>query len=256
MSTIHPTAVVAAGAELGADIEIGPYCVIGPNVKIGAGTRLMSHVVVEGWTTIGQGCRLFPFACVGTQTQDLKYKGGKTFVVIGDRTTLREYVTVNACTNEGDTTSVGSDCSILAYCHVAHACKVGNGVIMSNCATLAGDVHVEDMAIIGGLTGVHQFVRIGSMAMIGGCSAVRKDVPPYMLVAGNPTEVHGPNLVGLQRRGVPEETRHKLKEAYRLLYRKQLNVRDALETIRREVESCPEIEHLIDFVSKSERGIA
>jgi UDP-N-acetylglucosamine acyltransferase len=256
MSEIHQTAVVAAGAELAADVEIGPYCVIGPNVKIGAGTHLMSHVVVDGWTTIGQGCRLFPFACIGTQTQDLKYKGGKSFVVVGDRTTLREYVTVNSCTNEGDTTSVGSDCTILAYCHIAHACKVGNGVIMSNCATLAGDVHVEDMAIVGGLTGVHQFVRIGSMAMVGGCSAVRKDVPPYMLVAGNPTEVHGPNIVGLQRRGVSEESRQKLKEAYRLLYRKQLNVKDALEAIRREIQSCPEIEHLIDFVSKSERGIS
>jgi UDP-N-acetylglucosamine acyltransferase len=255
MSNVHPTAVVSAGAELGANAEIGPYCVIGPNVKIGSGTRLMSHVVVDGWTTIGADCRLFPFACIGTQTQDLKYRGGKTFVVIGDRTTLREYVTVNACTNEGDTTKVGSDCTLLAYSHVAHACKVGNGVIMSNCATLAGDVQVEDMAIIGGLAAVHQFTRIGTMVMVGGCSAIRQDVPPYMLVAGNPAEVHGPNSVGLQRRGVSEESRHKIKEAYKILYRRQLNVKDAVEAIRREIQPCPEIEHLVDFVSKSERGI-
>jgi len=255
MSGIHPTAVIAEGAQIGSNVEIGPYCVIGPKVKIGDGARLRPHVVIDGETAIGGGCNIFPFASIGAQTQDLKFRGGRTSVEIGERTTLREYVTVNAGTNEGEKTIVGSDCHIMAYCHVAHACRVGNGVIMSNAASLAGDVLVEDQAIIGGLSGVHQFCRIGKMCMVGACSKVVKDLPPFMMVDGNPAEVRGINLIGLERRGVSEADRHLLKEAYRLLYRRDLSVSRALEEIQRTLEPCEVLNHLVGFIQASERGI-
>lgn len=255
MSRIHPTAVVAGGCDVGGNVSIGPYCVIGEHVRLGAGCRLMAHVVVDGRTTLGEGCRVFPFACIGTQTQDLKFTGGDTFVEVGDHTTLREYVTVNSGTHDGEVTRIGSRCHIMAYAHVAHACVVGNDVIMSNCATLAGDVIVEDQAILGGLSAVHQFSRIGKLCFIGGCTAVRQDCPPFMIVSGNPAAVHGPNRVGLQRRGVDSEVQARLKHAYRLLYRENLSTRQAVDSIRRDVESCPEIDHLLEFVEASERGI-
>jgi UDP-N-acetylglucosamine acyltransferase len=224
-------------------------------VTIGEGTKLMSHVVVDGWTTIGRQCAAFPFACLGTQSQDLKYKGGKTFVEIGDRTTLREYVTVNAGTKEGEVTKVGSECHIMAYAHIAHGSVVGNGVIMANCATLAGEVIVEDLANIGGLTGIHQFVRIGKMCFVGGMSRVTQDCPPFMIVAGIPPEVAGINSVGMARRNISEESQGLLKQAYRLLYRNGLSTRQALERIRGEVTLCPEVQYLVNFIEKSERGI-
>lgn len=255
MSGIHPTAVIAEGAQVGEGVEIGPYCVIGPNVSIGAGACLRPHVVIDGHTTIGAGCNIFSFACIGSQTQDLKFRGGRSTVEIGDRTTLREYVTVNSGTNEGEKTVVGSGCHIMAYCHVAHACRVGNGVIMANCATLAGDVTIEDQAVVGGLCGVHQFCRIGRMCMVGGCTKVVKDLPPYMMVDGNPAEVRGLNLIGLERRGVSEADRHILKQAYRLLYRKDLSVQQALAEIRGTLEACEVLAHLTGFIEASERGI-
>ncbi|MDO9542370.1 MAG: acyl-ACP--UDP-N-acetylglucosamine O-acyltransferase, partial [Kiritimatiellia bacterium] len=251
MSKIHPTAIVAPGAELDAGVEIGPYCIIGPHVKISEGTKIMGHVYLDGWTTIGPQCVIFPFACLGTQTQDLKYKGGVTFVEIGERTTLREYVTVNSGTNEGDVTRVGARCHIMAYSHVAHQCLVGNDVIISNAGTLAGHVTVEDCAIIGGLSGVHQFVRIGRMAFIGGCSKATQDIPPFMMADGNPAAIHGLNAIGLQRHNVPEETRRVLKEAHRIIYRQNLTVNQALETIKAELPSCPELEHLTTFIASS-----
>lgn len=253
--TVHPTAVVATGAHLGADVEIGPYCVIGPEVTIGAGTRLMAHVVVDGWTTIGARCTLFPFACIGTQTQDLKFRGGRTSVEIGDETTLREYVTVNSGTNEGEVTRVGSRCHIMAYAHVAHACQVGNGVIMANGATLAGEVVVEDQATIGGLCGIHQFVRVGRMAMLGGCTKLTQDCMPYMIADGNPAQVHGVNRIGLQRRNVSEESQRLLKQAHRILCRENLSTSQALERIDAELEKSPELDVLVAFVRKSERGV-
>ena len=255
MMGVHHTAVVEDGAQLGEGVEIGAYCVVGANVKLGAGTRLHSHVVIDGNTTIGSGCEIFSFACIGTQTQDLKYKGGKTYVKIGDRTTLREYVTVNAGTNDGECTAVGNDCHILAYCHVAHACRVGNEVIMSNCATLGGDVVVEDQAIIGGLTGVHQFVRIGRLCMVGAMTRVSKDCPSFMIVAGSPAEVHGVNVVGMERRSLDKEARAAVKKAHRILYREGLSTRQALEKIRSETDSCAEVDQLLEFIEGSERGI-
>ncbi len=255
MSRIHPTAVVDPAATLGDAVEIGPYCVIGPRVAIGDGTRLMAHVVVDGQTRIGRRCTVFPFACLGTQTQDLKFRGAETGVEIGDDTTLREYVTVNAGTNAGEITRVGSRCHIMAYVHVAHACRVGDGVIMANAATLAGEVVVEDQAVIGGLVGVHQFVRIGRMAMVGGCTKLTQDCMPFMIVDGTPPRTHGPNRVGLQRRGMSEEVQRVLKQAFRLLCREELATGPALERIAAELTPCPELDHLTAFVRASERGV-
>lgn len=252
---IHPTAIVDPGAQLGEGVEVGPYCVVGPHARVGDGARLMSHVVLDGWITIGRQCRIFPFASLGTQTQDLKYRGGKTFVEIGDQTTIREYVTVNSGTNEGETTRVGAGCLIMAYAHVAHACQVGNGVIMANGATLAGHIVVEDQAIVGGLSAVHQFVKIGRMCMIGGMTRITQDCPPYMIIEGNPAQVFGPNTVGLKRKNVDENAQHLLKQAYKLLYRSGLSTSQALEKIKAEVAPCEEIRHLVDFIEKSERGI-
>ena len=228
---------------------------IGPHVTLGPGTRLLGHVFLDGRTTLGAECTVFPFASIGTQTQDLKYAGGVTYVEIGDGTTLRESVTVNSGTAEGEVTRVGKRCHIMAYAHVAHACRVGDGVIMGNCTALAGEVQVEDNAIISALCGVHQFTRVGCMSMTGGMTKVAQDVPPYMLVEGNPPVVHGVNSVGLKRRNVAPRTVELLKQAYRLLYREGLATRAALDRIRAEVERCPEVEHLIEFVAASERGI-
>jgi UDP-N-acetylglucosamine acyltransferase len=255
MTTVHPAAVVDAAAQLGDGVEVGPFCVIGPNVTVGAGTRLMSHVVLDGHTRIGERCTLFPFASIGTQTQDLKFRGGKTFVEIGDETTLREYVTVNSGTSEGEVTRVGSHCHIMAYAHIAHACRVGNHVIMANGSTLAGEVVVEDRTTLGGMVGVHQFVRVGTMAMVGGLTKLTQDCMPYMLVDGNPAAVHGINRVGLQRRNVSEESQRALKQAYRLLCRENMTVSDALQRIESDVEKSPEVDHLLAFVRSSERGV-
>jgi UDP-N-acetylglucosamine acyltransferase len=255
MSTIHPTAIIADGAELGGNIEVGPYCVIGPNVRIGDGTKLMSHVVIDGFTTLGKECRVFPFACLGTQTQDLKFRGAKTFVEIGDNTTLREYVTVNASTNEGEITRVGSGCHICAYSHVAHQCTVGDEVIMSNLAHLAGHVVVEDQVVIGGMVGIHQFVRVGRMCMIGFHSKITQDCVPFTLVDGNPPKTRGLNSVGMERRDVSVESRKLVKQAYRLLYRQGLTRPKAIEAIEQQVESCPETEHLLTFLRTCERGL-
>ena len=255
MTTIHPTAVIDPKAKLGADVSVGPYCVVGPDVTLGDGTRLLGHVFLDGVTELGAGCTVYPFASIGTQTQDLKFAGGRPRVSIGDRTNLREYVTVNAGTSDGEVTRVGNDCHLMAHAHVAHGCVVGNGVIFANCASLAGEVKVEDQATIGGLSGIHQFVRIGRLAFIGGLAKVSQDVPPFVLIDGNPAETRGLNLVGLQRRGVTPEAIHHLKQAYRLLYRQELSTRQALERIRAEVQMVPEVEHLVTFIEASERGI-
>jgi UDP-N-acetylglucosamine acyltransferase len=255
MTHIHPTAIVAAGAQVGTDVEIGAYSVMGPHVTIGDRTRVMPHVVIDGCTTIGQGCTIFPFASVGGQTQDLKFKGGRTFVEIGDNTTLREYVTVNSGTAEGEVTKVGSGCHIMAYCHVAHKCTVGNGVIMANGATLAGEVTVEDEAVLGGLSGVHQFVRVGRLAMLGGMTKLTQDLPPFVLVDGNPATPRGINQIGMQRHNVPADSISVLKNAFRLLYHESLSTRQAVERIRAELQSCPELDHFLAFIAASQRGI-
>jgi UDP-N-acetylglucosamine acyltransferase len=256
VTDIHPSAVVAAGADLADDVSVGPYCTIGSQVRIGAGTRLVSHVVVEGETAIGEHCTIFPFASVGTQSQDLKYAGGRTRVEIGNRTTLREYVTVNSATQDGEITRVGSGCHIMAYAHIAHECVVGDGVIIANCGTLGGHVVLEDRAIIGGLTGVHQFVRVGAMSITGGCSKVVQDIPPYLMADGHPAAVRGVNKVGLERNQVPDGTIRALRQAYRMLYREGRKIDEAVARIRTELPTTPELTALVNFVMQSERGIA
>lgn len=256
MASIHPTAVVHPAARLGDGVEVGPYCVIGEHAVIGSGTRLLSHVVVDGWTTLGSGCTVFQFASVGAQTQDLKFKGGAPRTEIGDRTTIREGVTIHAATKDGDVTRVGSDCHIMAYAHVAHDCIVGNRVIMANAATLAGHVIVEDQAIVGGVVGVHQFVRIGRLAIIGGCSKVVQDIPPFMMADGNPAEVRTINKIGLERAGVSDASQSAIKQAHRIFYRQGLNTSKAREAIATTVEQTPEIAQFLAFIDASERGIA
>ncbi|MFO7870881.1 MAG: acyl-ACP--UDP-N-acetylglucosamine O-acyltransferase [Kiritimatiellia bacterium] len=255
MRDIHSSAVIEKGAELADGVRVGAYSVVGPAVRIGEGTEIMSHVVLAGHTTIGSKCRVFPFACIGTETQDLKYTGAVSFVEIGDRSVLREYVTVNSPTNEGEVTRVGRGCFLMAYSHVAHACDVGDEVIMANAGTLAGHVKVEKQAIIGGLCGVHQFVHVGRLSMIGGCTKLSQDAPPFMIVDGRPAAVRGINSIGLKRRGMNAEVRKSLKEAYRLLYRSGLSTGAAIEKIRSGLDANAEVEHLISFIEGSERGI-
>ena len=256
MAKIHPTAIVADGAQIADDVTIGPYCTISSRAVIGSGTELVSHVVIEGNTALGEGNRVSPFAVLGGRTQDLKFEGGDPGVKIGNNNTIREYVTVNAATNEGDFTTVGDNCLIMAYAHIAHCCHIGNQVVIANACQIAGHVAIEDMAIIEGAVGVVQFLRIGRMAFVGAMSKITKDLPPYMIGHGDPLEVRGFNKVGLERRGVDEAGRKTLKEAYRILYRKKLPVATALEKIETELEQTPEIKYLLEFCRASEKGIA
>lgn len=253
---IHPTAIVHPDAKIGDDCEIGPYCIIGKNVELGPGCRLHSHVVIDGYTTLGKGNEIFPFASIGLKTQDLKWKGGITRTQIGDYNTFREYVTIHSATGDGESTIVGSHNHILAYCHIAHNVVLGNHIIMSNVATLAGHVIVQDYAVIGGLAAVHQFCRIGKMAIIGGCSKVVQDVPPYMLADGNPAETRTINKVGMERNGVSPEAQAALKQAYKIIFREGLTISNAIEKIKAELPNLPEIEELITFIKTTERGIS
>lgn len=255
MAIIHPSAIVASGAELGPEVEVGPFCTVGPRVRLGAGTRLMSHAVVDGITTLGAGCTVFPFASVGLQTQDLKFKGGEARTEIGSSTTIRECVTIHAATNDGGVTQIGDHGHIMAYAHVAHDCQVGNHVILSNGAQLAGHVVVGDRAIVSAMTGVHQFGRVGTLSFIGAYCKVTQDVPPYMLVDGTPARVPAINAVGLKRAGLSEEAQRALKQVHRLLYRSELSTGEALLRIEAEVEQVPEVLHVVQFIRASERGI-
>ena len=254
-ANIHPSAVIAAGAEIGDGAVIGPYCVIGANAKIGAGCELKSHVNVDGQTALGEKCVVYPFASLGTRTQDLKFKGGNPRVEIGARTTIRECVTVNQATFDGDATKVGSDCLLMAYCHIAHDCIIGNRVIIANAVGLSGHIVIEDQAVIGGITGIHQFVKIGRLAMIGGCSRIVKDVPPFMLAEGNPLEMQTVNSVGMERAGIGAETQAAMKQMFKILFRSELNTKQALEKIRGEIPMSPEVGLVLQFIENSERGI-
>ena len=253
---IHSSAVIHPKAKIGSDCAIGPFCVIGEHVTLGKGCRLHPHVVIDGHTTLGEENQIYPFASIGLKTQDLKWKGGVTRTVIGDRNTFREYVTIHSATGDGEVTTVGSHNNLLAYTHVAHNVTIGNGIIMSNVATLAGHVTVEDHAVVGGLAAVHQFCRIGKMAIIGGCSKVVQDVPPFMMADGNPAETRTVNKVGMERNGVPEEVQTAMKTAYKILFREGLTIPNALARIEKELPLSPEMKHLIQFVRSSERGIS
>jgi len=253
---IHSTAVVSPEANLQEGIEIGPYSVIGPNVKIGKDTVVGPHVVIEGHTEIGERCRIFQFTSIGAVPQDLKFDGKETKVIIGNNNTIREFVTIHSATSADiGMTFLGDNNLIMAYCHVAHNCKLGNNIVMANAANLAGHIHVEDYAIIGGLSGVHQFARIGCHSIIGGASAVVQDIPPYITVSGNRAKPYGLNLIGLKRRGFSEETIKALKKAYKIVFRSSLLLSVAIERIKEEVEDSPEVRHFTDFIESAQRGI-
>jgi UDP-N-acetylglucosamine acyltransferase len=252
---IHPTAIIDPTAVVDSSARIGPYCVVGPNVTIGADTELQHHVTIMGPTTIGAGNLFFAYTSIGQKTQDLKYAGEPTYLEIGDGNTFREFSTVNRGTLPGTKTIVGSGGNFLAYSHIAHDCIVGDKVIFSNNGTLAGHVEVGDHAVIGGLAAVHQFCRVGRYAITGGCSKIVQDVPPFFIADGNPAEIRGINQVGLERSGFAAETIRALKEAYRILYRGKLNVKQSVEVIRREIPALPEITELCAFIESSQRGI-
>ena len=252
---IHSSAVIDPGAILGEDLEIGPYCVVGPGVKLGDRCRLQSHVVIQGPTTIGAENEFYPYACLGQRSQDLKYTGEPTYLEIGDGNTFREFTTVHRATAPGGVTRVGHRGNFLAYTHIAHDCIVGDEVVFSNNGTLAGHVEVEDRAVIGGLTAVHQFCRVGRLAITGGCSKIVQDVPPFMMADGNPGSIRHINQVGLERAGIEKATIRAIKDAFRILYRSDLNTAQALERMHAELGTLPEIRQLIDFVAGSRRGI-
>ncbi len=255
MSRIHPTAIIDTTAHIGQTSHVGPYCIIGPGVTLGEGCRLHNHVTLAGPSTIGDGNEFYPYCSVGHRSQDLKYEGEPTGLEIGEGNTFREFVTVHRSTAPGGATRIGSRGNFLAYSHIAHDCIVGDDVIFSNNGTLAGHVVVGDHAVIGGLSGVHQFCRIGAHAIVGGCTKIVQDVPPFLIADGNPAEIRGVNHVGLERRGFPAEAIRELREAYRLLYRANLNTTQALESLRRDFSGSELVAHLAEFIATSERGI-
>ena len=252
---IHPTAIVHPNANIARGVDIGPSCLVGENVSIGKGTVLQAHVVINGWTSLGQDCEIYPFATIGASSQDRKYTGERAFTKIGSRTVLREYVSVQRATGEDAVTAVGDDCLLLAYVHIAHNCTLGNHVTMSNLAQLAGHVEVGDFVTIGGQAGVHQFTRIGRYAMVGGASKITKDVPPFFLIEGNPAEPYGLNSVGLRRAGFSVEERNEIKKFYKILYNPKLNVSQAVEEMKAEASSDPGRELVAFLEAPSQRGI-
>lgn len=254
--SIHQLAVVHKHAQIGEDVSIGPFAVIGEHVTIGNGCQIGPHVVIDGRTEIGEGCEFYTGAVIGSPPQDLKYRGEQTRLVIGKQSIFREYVTVNIGTEGGGgVTSLGDHCLMMAYSHVAHDCHLGNHVILANCVPLSGHVTIEDYVIIGGLSGIHQFVRLGAHCMIGGCSGVAKDVPPYMMAVGERARVYSLNSVGLKRHNFSSDSIKALHKAHKILFRSKLNLRHAVEKIKAEVPNCAEIDHLLTFIEKSERGI-
>ena len=252
---IHPSAIVDPSAEIGAGTIIGPYCVIAPEVMLGENCWLQHHVTLCGPMRAGARNKFYAYCSIGQQTQDLKYQGEPTYLEIGDDNTFREFVTINRSTISAGKTRVGNRGNFLAYSHIGHDCTVGDEVVFSNNGTLAGHVQVGNHAVMGGLTAVHQFCRIGRFAIMGGCSKIVQDVPPFMIADGNPAEIRGVNLVGLERKGFTPESVKWIKEAFRLIYRSKYNTRQAMEAIREELPQNEEITQIIEFIGQSERGI-
>jgi len=253
---IHATAIIDPKAELDSNVNVGPYAIIEKNVVIGSGTTVGSHVVIQPYVTIEPGCRIFQYAAIGAPPQSLKFKGEKTHVKIGRGSIVREFVTIHRGTEfGGGLTEVGEENFLMAYTHIAHDCITGRKVIFANNATLAGHIIVGDNATIGGLVAIHQFVRIGKYAYVGGKSAVVKDIPPYVIAAGDRAKLHGLNSVGLKRHGFSQETVSLLKKAYRIIFRIGITLNEAIERVKAEVEQTPEVVNLIDFIKSSRRGI-
>lgn len=253
---IHPTAIIDPKAEIDESVEIGAYSIIKKNVRIGRGSVIGSHVSVDPFVTIGEDCQIFQYASIGATPQDLKFRGEETYLKIGRGTVIREFATINRGTKGGGgITEVGEDNFLMAYTHVAHDCKTGKRVILANNATLAGHVTIGDYATVGGLVAIHQFVRIGDFAYIGGKSAVVKDVPPYVIAAGDRAHLKGLNSVGMQRGGISPETISALKKAYRIVFRIGLTLNEAVERLKAEIDPLPEVARFINFIQSSSRGL-
>jgi UDP-N-acetylglucosamine acyltransferase len=252
---VHPTAIIDQSAELADDVRIGPYSIVNQNARIGSGTEIASHVLIDAGTVIGKNCRIHHGAVVGTLPQDLKFKGEKTFVTVGDDTVIREYATINRGTEYRGKTVVGKNCFIMIYAHLAHDCLVGDNVILANSVNVGGHVEIGDWVIIGGVVPVHQFVKIGAHAIIGGGFRVQKDVCPYSMTAGYPLRTMGLNRIGLKRRGFPDKTLKILETTFRILFKSGLNTTQAVERIKAEVEPVPEVRNILDFIAASSRGI-
>lgn len=254
-ASIHPTAIIDPDASIPHSASVGPYSIIGPGVVIGERVTIDSHVLIERDTTVGGDSRICKGAVLGTDPQDLKYAGEPTTLTVGSRTTIREYATMNRGTIDAGVTSVGDDCLIMAYAHVSHDSRVGNHVILANAVNMGGHVLIEDWAIVGGVTAVHQFVRIGCHSFVGGGSRLPQDVAPYVMAAGSPCAAYGLNIVGLRRRGFKRETIRQIKEVYRLVFQSDLNVSQALDQIMAREDLMPEVEHMVSFIRSSDRGI-
>jgi len=252
---IHPTAIISEKARLTEDVCIGPYSVIGDGVTIGQGTVIGAHCVIENRTAIGKRCQVFTGAVLGSTPQDLKYKSEVSYLEIGDENIIREYVTINPGTEANSKTILGNNNMIMAYSHIAHNCVIGNNCIIANCGTLAGYVSIEDKAIVGGMVAIHQFSRVGSLSIIGGCSKVVSDVPPYSTCDGHPARVYGLNLVGLKRQGLNSKTIKQISHAFKILFNSGLSPRSALEKLKQIEYASTEISHLIDFIKNSKRGV-
>ena len=255
MTQIHPTAIIDSSTQIGKDVYIGPYCIIEPGVVLGDHCWLQHHVSICGPTRIGQNNKFYSFTSIGQQTQDLKYSGEPTHLEIGDENCFREFVTVHRATSPGSCTKIANHGYFLAYSHIAHDCIVGDSVIFSNNGTLAGHVEVGDHALIGGLSAVHQYCRIGRFALTGGCSKIVQDVPPFMIADGNPAVMRGINKIGMERHGFTDESLRQIKEAYRIMYRSNLNLKQAIKQIETELSAIPEIQQLLAFLNHSPRGI-
>lgn len=256
MSRIHQTALINRQAEIDSDVEIGPYSVIGAGVRIGQQTRVASHVVIEGRTSVGKGNTIYQFATIGSRPQDLKYRGEASELIIGNHNTIREYVSLNPGTAGGGmVTRVGDHNLLMMHCHIAHDCLIGSHNIIANGATLGGHVMIQDYVIVGGLVGIHQFARIGSGAILGAGSMVSKDVPPFCNATGDRARLRGLNLEGLKRRGFTTTAIDALKKAYRIIFQSKLKTKDALEKVRRELSPTAEIDILLAFIAQSQRGI-
>ncbi len=252
---IHSTAIIDPQAEIGKDCEIGPFCIIGPNVTLGDRCKLFSNVILDGYTTIGNDNKFYHSAVIGSDSQDLKDKGDPTHLIIGNNNCFREFATVNKSATPNEPTRVGDNCLIMAYVHIAHNCQIGNNIIIANAVNFAGHIHIHDFVIIGGMTAIAQFVKIGAYAFIGGASGIKKDIPPFTRGIGFPYIIHGLNVVGLQRHGFSEESRQSIKDIYRIFYRSNLNVSQAIEKVEEIKTLTPEQRIFLDFVKSSDKGI-
>lgn len=253
---IHPSAIITPGAKLAEDSVVGPYSIVGGKVSIGARTVIGAHCVIEGNTAIGSDCQVFSGAVIGSRPQDLKFKGEEVFLEIGNNNIIREYCTINPGTVHSKKTVIGDNNLLMAYSHVAHDCRVGSGCVLANNSTLAGHVTIEDKVVIGGMVAIHQFVRVGILSIIGGCSKVVQDIPPFSTCDGHPARVYGLNLIGLRRKGVSDPSIKQIGRAFRMVFNSGLSIKHSVETVEKEITGVEEVEYLLNFIKNSERGLA